>query len=133
MYTLWVYGFYLAFGVGFTIWVAQTLKRHGRIFLLDACHGREALADSINHLLTVGFYLVTLGYISTALRITSRPEVPVDAMEILSTKLGMVLLVLGAMHFFDMAILARTRRRGMLDGAPPPVSPDARIDAPLPA
>lgn len=128
--TLWVYAAYLTISVSFTVWVARTLKRHGRIFLVDACHGREVLADSINHLLNVGFYLVTLGYVSAALRMSSRPADSVEAMETLSSKIGLVLIVLGGMHFFDMLILARTRRRGMLEGAPPPVTPDGRIDAP---
>ena len=52
---------YLLISVAVTIWVARTLHKNGRIFLVDAFHGNEHLADSVNHLLVVGFYLVNVG------------------------------------------------------------------------
>ena len=60
---------YLAISIALTIWVARTLYRSGRIFLLDAFRGNEALADSVNHLLVVGFYLINIGYIALAMMI----------------------------------------------------------------
>ena len=57
---------YLAISIGLTIWVARTLYRSGRVFLLDAFHGNADLADSVNHLLVVGFYLINIGYIALA-------------------------------------------------------------------
>ena len=45
------YGIYLAISIGMTIWVARTLHRNGRVFLVDALGGNEPLADSVNHLL----------------------------------------------------------------------------------
>ena len=54
---------YLAISVAVTVWVARTLHKSGRVFLLDAFHGNAELADSVNHLLVVGFYLVNVGYI----------------------------------------------------------------------
>ena len=38
----------------------------------------------------------------------------------------MVLLVLGAMHFFNLFIFSSMRRRSRLHIVPPPVTPDAR-------
>ena len=65
---------YLALSIGLTVWVAQTLHKNGRVFLVDVFHGNEALADSVNHLLVVGFYLINLGYVTLALRIGTRVE-----------------------------------------------------------
>ena len=62
------YAAYLAISLAATIWVATTLHRNGRIFLVDAFHGNTELADSVNHLLVVGFYLINIGYVSMALR-----------------------------------------------------------------
>jgi hypothetical protein len=103
---------YLVISIALTIWVARTLYRSGRIFLLDAFHGNEALADSVNHLLVVGFYLINVGYIALALKTTSALSTVREAIELESTKIGVVLLILGGMHFFNIFVLARMRRRG---------------------
>ncbi|HZD50022.1 MAG TPA: hypothetical protein VE178_14870 [Silvibacterium sp.] len=105
------YASYLAISIALTIWVARTLYRSGRIFLLDAFHGNETLADSVNHLLVVGFYLINIGYIALALKTTSALATVREAIELESTKIGVVLLILGGMHFFNMYVLARMRQR----------------------
>jgi len=102
---------YLAISIALTIWVARTLYRSGRIFLLDAFRGNEALADSVNHLLVVGFYLINVGYIALALKTASPMATVREAIELESTKIGVVLLILGGMHFFNMFVLARMRSR----------------------
>ena len=66
--TVWTYLIYLAISVTLTVWVAKTLHKNGRIFLVDAFAGNEPLADSINHLLVVGFYLVNIGFVNLALK-----------------------------------------------------------------
>src|SRR2546423_14845615 len=96
--TVWMYLIYLVISVAVTIWVARTLHANGRIFLVDSFLGNEPLADSVNHLLVVGFYLVNIGYVSLALKYGDKPRSLAEAIEYLSTKIGIVLLVLGAMH-----------------------------------
>jgi hypothetical protein len=104
---------YLAISVALTIWVARTLHKNGRVFLVDSFHGNETLADSVNHLLVVGFYLINVGYVTLALKYGSAAINAQEALERLSTKIGLVLLVLGAMHFLNLAIFTAMRRRGM--------------------
>jgi hypothetical protein len=119
------YVFYLAISVALTVWVARTLHKSGRIFLVDVFHGNEPLADSVNHLLVVGFYLINLGYVSLALKLGYDVKNAQEGIEALSWKVGMVLVVLGCMHFFNLFIFSRMRRRASLVDAPPPVTPDA--------
>src|ERR1700693_4255979 len=95
--TVWTYLAYLAISVALTIWVARTLHKNGRIFLVDSFLGNEPLADSVNHLLAVGVYLVNAGYVALALKYGEKPVNLAQAIETLSTKVGLVLLVLGAM------------------------------------
>jgi hypothetical protein len=116
---------YLAISIALTVWVAQTLHKNGRVFLVDVFHGNEPLADSVNHLLVVGFYLINLGYVSLALKLGYSLASAQEGIEALSVKVGMVLLVLGGMHFFNLFIFSRMRRRAALRHAPPPVAPDA--------
>ncbi len=121
---VFTYLLYLATSVTLTIWVAHTLHKNGRIFLVDVFHGNEPLADSVNHLLVVGFYLINFGYVSLALKLGYEVANTQEAIEALSSKVGMVLVVLGVMHFFNLYIFSRIRRRSVLTDAPPPVLPD---------
>ena len=123
-YTIAAYAVYLAVSVALTVWVARTLHRNGRVFLVDAFHGNESLADSVNHLLVVGFYLINIGYVTLALKQGLKPSDAQTAIEFFSTKIGWVLMVLGVMHFFNLFVFSRMRRRAVLRGAPPPVPPD---------
>ena len=110
---VWSYLTYLSVSILVTVWVARTLHRSGRVFLVDSFHGNEQLADSVNHLLVVGFYLVNVGYVSLALRFGKKPADLEQIIEYLSTKIGLVLLILGVMHFFNVRTIALMRRRAI--------------------
>jgi hypothetical protein len=116
---------YLAISVCLTVWVARTLHKNGRIFLVDSFLGNEGLADSVNHLLVVGFYLINIGYVTLALKYGAAAANAQEAVETLSTKVGLVLLVLGAMHFFNLLVFTRMRKRGLHKVPPvmPPYNP----------
>lgn len=122
--TTYAYLIYLAISISLTVWVARTLHKNGRVFLVDVFHGNEPLADSVNHLLVVGFYLINFGYVSLALKLGYNVATTQEGIEALSVKVGMVLLVLGGMHFFNLFIFSRMRRRASLVNGPPPVPPD---------
>lgn len=55
------YGAYIVISILLTVWVARTLHKNGRVFLIEVFGGDESLADSVNHLLVVGFYLINFG------------------------------------------------------------------------
>jgi len=101
---------YLAITATLTVWVARTLHRNGRIFLIDAFHGNEAMADAVNKLLVVGFYLINLGFVALFTRYGGdKPTDVTGAMEYITTKVGVVLVVLGVMHFYNMFNFAKMR------------------------
>lgn len=104
------YAAYIVVSVFLTIWVARTLHKNGRVFLVEVFGGDEGLADSVNHLLVVGFYLINLGYVSLALKIGYQIETMRAGIEALSWKIGLVLLVLGGMHFFNLFIFSMIHR-----------------------
>ena len=116
---VWTHLVYLAISIALTVWVARTLHRNGRIFLVDCFHGNTELADSVNHLLVVGFYLINVGFVSLALRFGVKAANLQEGLETLSTKIGLVLLVLGAMHFFNLAVFTSCRRRALEAAARP--------------
>lgn len=127
-FTLATYLLYLPISIALTAWVARTLHRNGRIFLVTTFVGNEKLADSVNHLLVVGFYLVNIGFVTLALQYGGKPQSTVEVVEFLSTKVGLVLVVLGFMHFMNLYVFSRLHRRAKLEQAPPPVEPDEWVE-----
>ena len=128
--TVIAYVIYLLVSIALTIWVARTLSRNGRIFLADVLKGNEKLAEAVNHLLVVGFYLVNLGFVALYLSGDQTIEDTRGIFEALSTKLGVVLLVLGVMHLGNVYVLNRIRRRGILEREQvPPVAPQDWVGA----
>src|SRR5580658_1182514 len=131
MYIVGCYASYLLISLAVTVWVARTLHKNGRIFLVDCFHGNAELADSVNHLLVVGFYLINIGFVSLYLKLTDEVNGARGVFEALSGKMGVVLLMLGGMHFFNLFILTRMRRRAVLANMAPPVAPMARMIPPV--
>jgi len=125
---------YLVVSVGLTIWVAYTLQKNGRIFLVDTFLGNERLADSVNHLLVVGFYLINIGYVMLALRYGTPAGNLQEMLESLSTRVGAVLLLLGVMHFSNILGFTAMRKRALRRVPPPvpPVAPAAVPHGPVP-
>ncbi len=119
------YGVYVAASLAITVWVGRTLHKNGRVFLVENFEGRENLADSVNHLLLVGFYLVNLGFVSLALKYGDKPFTAVQSVEFLSTKIGLVIVVIGIMHFFNMGWLVKFRSSKMFAAIAPKLN---RID-----
>ena len=105
------YALYLAISIGITIWVARTLHRNGAVFLVQCFGHNDVLAQSTNHLLVVGFYLVNIGFITLTLSFGAEPTTWPEAIRFLSGKVGLAVMVLGGMHFFNMTAIARFGRK----------------------
>ena len=92
------------------------------VFLLEAFKGKEDMADSVNHLLVVGFYLINIGFILIYLQVGAKPTGVVEGIEYIAPKLGVVLLVLGAMRFPNIFNFDRMREKGRShEGNVPPI------------
>ena len=111
MYIVGCYLAYAALSLTVTVWVARTLHKNGRVFLVDAFRGNVEMADSVNHLLVVGFYLINIGWVAMALKSEANLASARAFIELLSDKMGVVLLVLGGMHFFNLYLFSRLRNR----------------------
>lgn len=109
LYTTITYSLYLLLSYFITVKVGKTLNKNGRVFLVHNLND-EGLADSVNHLLLVGFYLVNAGFVTLALKYGAKPYSTQTAIEFLSTKIGLAIVVLGGMHFFNMYVLSRFKR-----------------------
>lgn len=130
---LWSYLIYVVVAVGLTVWLANTLFRNGAIFLFDVFADQPATAKAVNHLLVVGFYMLNLGWAFLIIR-SDQPENAAHAVEILATKLGLLLVTLGLIHFANLFVFSRIRRGRRAEQVPPvqsvafgpPAPPDGR-------
>lgn len=132
MITVFVtYAIYTAVSLALTFWVARTLYRNGTHFLVDVFDGDDTMAGAVNHLLVVGFWLINIGYIALTLKVTGDVDAR-EGFEVLAAKLGGVALVLGAMHMFNLFVLAKMRRNRREANRPVMVAP-WMAPAPMPA
>ena len=139
MFTSWTDLIYLGICVTIASWVGRALHQNGRVFLVEVFTAKEDLADSVNHLLVVGFYLLAIGFVTMAVQIGNARDKMTQAVEFVSTEVGLVLLVLGGMHFMNLFTCSRLRWRIRLAGTQPcqfvddGPSPFSRMDpSPMP-
>ncbi|QEM02645.1 hypothetical protein DIU31_003595 [Mucilaginibacter rubeus] len=116
-YFILTYVIYLLASIALTVWVAKVLFKNGRIFLVDIFHGNSELADSVNKLLVVGFYLVNIGYMGLALKEYGSIASMQVVVEVLSYKVGWIILILGGMHFLNLVIFFKLRNRAKRENA----------------
>lgn len=127
-YVIAIYVAYAAVAVGLTIWLARTLSQNGAVFLADVFKDKPGLADAVNRLLVVGFYMLNLGYALYILR--SEPHLDAfGAVEHLVSRLALLLVTLAIIHFVNVAVFWHIRRRGEERQLPVPVAPQATIVA----
>lgn len=125
--TVVTYLVYLTVSIALTVWVARTLSKNGQPFLDDAFNKNEKLARSVNQLLVVGFYLINFGYVALNLKLRTEILDARESIEALSVQVGLVLLVLGGMHFFNLYVFSRIRRKNHERSVPPPVAPNEHL------
>jgi hypothetical protein len=128
-YLVPVYVAHAVVAVGLIVWLARTLFRNGALFLEDVFEDNPALAHAVNRLLVIGFYMANLGYAGLLLRAGAAPDA-VAAVEVLAQKLGILLLSLAGLHFVNLYVFYRIRRRATAEVLPPPVRPQVRLPQP---
>jgi hypothetical protein len=121
------YVIYLAAGIGFTVVVGRALARSGRAFLLDVFGDGGALAEAVTRLLVVGFCLLSLGFVALTMGMPGTIGGVSRGVQLLSVKIGELLLVLGAVHFANLFVLSRLRRSRSRTSAPAAGPPSARL------
>lgn len=134
------YLLYLLISTGLTVVVGMGLARSGRAFLLDVFGGNDALAKAVSRLLVLGFYLLAMGFVTLTMRTGGDIASARAGLQLLSVKIGEVLLVLGVLPLVMLAALARTRRRAQAKEMPqasgpalvgPPDAKPARAAGPV--
>jgi predicted PurR-regulated permease PerM len=104
------YLIYLPIIVALTWYVAHTLFKNSKVFMLDIFRGKEDIAMSTNKLFETGFYLLNIGFALLIMEIAYEIGSNRNLLEILSTKIGGFAIYLGVMLFFNLYLFFRGRR-----------------------
>jgi len=109
---------YLTISIFITVVVGHTLHRDGRVFVLDCMEGNERMADAANDLLLVGYYLVNIAFVGLFLRFGNTASTPFEEFESIVTKVGVVCLTLGVLHFGNIFVLQwhRSKQQHRVNG-----------------
>ena len=112
MYLEAYYASYFGLCAALIFWLGWTLHRAGSVFLSDAFGGNATLVRAVAHLLDVGFYLVSIGFVGVSYQ-TFWQQINSYEMvaQAVSAKVGGFLLLLGFAHLFNLLLLAIFRRR----------------------
>ncbi len=106
----WTYLVYIALSIAATVWIGRTLRLRGRAFLAYHYRDETTLADPMSDLLAVGFYTLHVGVAMVLLRFGSGAANLTQSIEVLSTKTGVILLILAASHFAHLCVFSKMRR-----------------------
>lgn len=109
MFTSAAYVSYIFISILITVFVSRTLSKNGVIYLIDGFNGNEQLAHSVNHMLVVGFYLLNLGFVLVRMKTGTEINSAEQLIVYLSSNVGLVLLILGIAHFFNMYLINKFR------------------------
>lgn len=104
MINLLAYTIYLLLVLLVVLIVGRTLFRNGRFYLVEIL-GQENLADAVNRFLYTGYCLVNAGGAFNCLVRAEQFSNYRQAAEYVIINQGELLLILGGMHMFNLAVL----------------------------
>ncbi len=96
------YLIYLPITFYITVIVGWILYKKGIVFLNDAFNSNVELASILNKFLLLGYYLLNLGYAAVSIHIFSEINSITQLIEELSKRIGMLIIGLALMHYFNM-------------------------------
>jgi NO-binding membrane sensor protein with MHYT domain len=96
------YLIYLPITFYITVIVGWVLYKKGIVFLNDAFNSNVELASILNRFLLLGYYLLNLGYAAVSIHIFSEINSITQLIEELSKRIGMLIIGLALMHYFNM-------------------------------
>lgn len=118
MYATTYYVTYLGICAALIFWLGRTLHRAGGVLLEEAFLGKPTLTRAVSHLLDIGFYLMSLGYVTAWAADYWQMATYGQVAQAVSGKVGGLLLMLGCLHLFNLLLLAIFRSRTLTSSAP---------------
>lgn len=122
-YNIIAYSIYIPTTIALSIWIAKSLHKNTKAFLVERFQQNEALASSTNNLIQTGFYLIAFGFSFMKMRVRNNGHLnensrwvydqllsSQETIEELAVKLGSFTLILGLLLFFNFFIMLMIQR-----------------------
>jgi hypothetical protein len=109
-YNFIAYLIYLPVVIILTWYVAHTLFKNSKAFMLDIFNGKAEIAIATNKMFETGFYLLNLGFAFWVMKIVDDIAATRGMLEVLSAKIGGYCIYLGISLFFNLYLFFRGRR-----------------------
>lgn len=101
-YNISAYIIYLALMVFIIVYVGKYFYTNGRIFIISLFNGQESMADQINRILLVAYYLFNIGYAFIKLNHWQKITDIEMLVSSLSVNMGVLILILAVTHYLNM-------------------------------
>jgi len=122
-YNIVAYSIYIPTTIALSIWIAKSLHKNTKAFLVERFQNNDALASSTNNLIQTGFYLIAFGFSFMKMRVRNNGHIndtgrwvydqllsSQETIEELAVKLGGFTLILGLLLFFNFFIMLLIQR-----------------------
>ena len=104
-YNISVYFVFITLVSFIIIYVGRYFYTNGRVFIVSLLHDNVPLADNINRLLLVGYYLVNIGYAFIKLKQWPKIDAVATWFSSLATNMATLILILALLHYMNMLII----------------------------
>jgi len=109
-YNICAYIIFLCLVIFIIVYVGRYFYSNGRVFIVSLFNGNVVLADQINKLLLIAYYLFNIGYSFIKLKQWAKIYNIEELFSSLASKLGVLILILAVTHYFNMLVIYQLSR-----------------------
>jgi hypothetical protein len=104
-YNVGAYTVFLALMVFVIVYVGRYFYTNGRVFIIALFNGNVSLADQVNKLLLLAYYLFNIGYSFIKLKQWQKVSNFEMLLSSLASNIGVLIFILAITHYFNMLVI----------------------------
>ena len=104
-YNVGAYIVFLTLMIFLIVYVGRYFYTNGRVFIISLFNGQEALADQVNRLLLIGYYLLNIGYAFLKLRQWEKIGGLEAMVSSVAGNIGALIFILALIHYCNMLVI----------------------------
>lgn len=104
-YNILAYIIFLVVIIFIIVYVGRYFYSNGRVFIIALFNGHAALADQVNKLLLMAYYLFNIGYAFLKLKQWQKIDNTESLFSSLATNIGLLIFILALIHYVNMLVI----------------------------
>lgn len=104
-YNVCAYIAFLTLMIFIIVYAGRYFYSNGRIFIISLFNGNVVLADGLNKLLLIGYYLLNIGYSFIKLKQWQKISSLEMLFSSLASNIGVLVFILAIIHYFNMGVI----------------------------